>query len=61
MKRGTTPTLPVRIKLKESDITSIEFLFKQVKSETAPETLKKIYPSEDVSYNTEYKIFEIEF
>ena len=61
MKRGTTPTLPVRIKLKASDITSIEFLFKQIKAETAPETLKKTYPSEDVTFNDEYQIFEVAF
>ena len=61
MKRGTTPTLPVRLKLQTSDIAQVDFLFKQIKSETAPEILLKTYPGEDVTYNTDHDIFEISF
>ena len=61
MKRGTTPTLPVRLKLRASDIAQVDFLFKQIKSETAPEILLKTYPGEDVNYDTDHDIFEISF
>lgn len=61
MKRGTTPTLPVRLKLRIQDIESIEFLFKQIKAESAPEILKKVYPSEEVEFNDETGLFGIIF
>lgn len=61
MKRGTTPTLPVRLKLRNSDIETIQFLFKQQKSETADEILMKEYPGEDVSYDDECGCYKISF
>ena len=61
MKRETTPTLPVRLKLRTQDVESIEFLFKQIKAETAPEILKKVYPGEDVEFNPETGLFGISF
>ena len=61
MKRGTTPTLPVRLKLKITDIESIEFLFKQIKAESAPEILKKVYPGDDVEFNEDTGLFGIAF
>jgi len=54
MKRGTTPVLKVKIdRVENSDILKIEFLFKQVDSESAPEVLLKEYPGEDVSYDSQ--------
>ena len=61
MKRGTTPILPVRIKISNSDIQSIEFLFKQEKSERAPETLKKVYPGDSIEFDEEHNIYNISF
>lgn len=54
MKRGTTPVLKVKIdRIQNSDIYKIEFLFKQVDSELAPEVIQKDYPGEDVSYDSQ--------
>lgn len=61
MKRRTTPTLPIRIKLNVNDIETIDFLFKQIKSESAPEILRKVFPSDAVTYNGERNFFEIAF
>lgn len=61
MKRGTTPTLPVRVGVDSSDIETIEFLFKQEKSESAEEILLKEYPGDDVEYNDTYNVFEVAF
>lgn len=48
MKRGTTPSLPVRIDLDLSTVAHIAFVFKQNDSEAAPAILTKTYP-DDVS------------
>ena len=54
MKRGTTPILKVRIeKVQNSDISSIEFLFKQIPTETAEAILEKDYPGNDVTYDAQ--------
>lgn len=60
MKNGTTSILPVRFRLKGTDIESIVFLFKQEKSNTAPEILVKNYPG-DVEYKEDSNIFEVPF
>lgn len=60
MKNGTTSILPVRFRLNSSDIESIIFLFKQEKSNSAPEILVKNYPGQ-VEYNEEENIFKIPF
>lgn len=61
MKNGTTSILPVRFKkINSTDVESIVFLFKQEKSNSAPEVLVKNYPGE-VEYNEEYNTFEIPF
>ena len=49
MKRGTTPTLKVKLIPLPEHIATVEFLFKQEPTETAPELLKKTYPSDDVT------------
>lgn len=61
MKRGTTPTLPVRLKCQNTDINSIEFLFKQQKSEFAPALLLKTYPDDGVNYDQETDCYNISF
>ena len=43
MKRGTTPTLPIKIKMPFENITRIEFIFKKDASEYANTLLHKIY------------------
>lgn len=51
MKRGTTPTLLIKIGVEPDIIQEIIFLFKQKCSETAEATLTKVYPSEFVTYS----------
>jgi len=52
MKRGTTPVLKIKIgDIPNSNISTIEFLFKQVESESAPALVEKDYPGADVDYN----------
>lgn len=46
MKKGTTPTIPIEHDLDMSTVTSVEFLFKQEKLETAPVIIKKTYPGD---------------
>lgn len=60
MKNGTTTTLPVRFNLNGEDVESIVFLFKQEKSNAAPEILVKNYPGE-VEYTPDSNIFNIPF
>lgn len=60
MKNGTTSILPVRFKINGADVESIIFLFKQEKSNSAPEILIKNYPG-DVTYKEECNVFEIPF
>ena len=60
MKRGTTPTLPVRLKINNADVASAIFLFKQEKSETAPAILTKTYP-DDVNYDELRSVYCVEF
>ena len=43
MKRGTTPTLPIRIRMSFENIKSIEFIFKEQPSEYAKSLLYKIF------------------
>lgn len=40
IKRGTTPTLPIRINIPFENIRHIDFVFKKQKSESYPELLK---------------------
>ena len=61
MKRGTTPVLPVHFSINNDDVETIEFLFKQEKSESAPEILLKTYPGEDVEYKESYNIYNVAF
>lgn len=61
MKRGTTPILPVRCNINNNDVETIEFLFKQEKSESAPNTLLKLYPSEEVEYKESCNVYNIAF
>lgn len=60
MKNGITSILPVRFRLNGADVESIIFLFKQQKSNSAPEILVKNYPGE-VEYKTDCNIFEVPF
>jgi hypothetical protein len=60
MKNGTTSVLPVRFRLNGADIESITFLFKQEKSNLAPEILVKNYPG-DVEYKEDSNVFEVPF
>jgi hypothetical protein len=60
MKNGTTSILPVRFRINGADVESIVFLFKQEKSNSAPEILTKNYPGE-VEYKEESNIFEVPF
>ena len=46
MKRGTTPTIQIEHGLDIADVTSVDFLFKQKKSEDAPVILIKSYPGD---------------
>lgn len=61
MKRGTTPVLPVHFNINNDDVETIEFLFKQEKSESAPEILLKTYPSGDVEYKESSNIYNVAF
>lgn len=60
MKNGTTSILPVRFRINGADVESIIFLFKQEKSNSAPEILVKNYPG-DVQYKEECNVFEVPF
>lgn len=60
VKRGTTPTLPIKINIEDmSQIASINFLFKQQMTDTGEPGVMKTYPSESVVY--EGGIFYVEF
>lgn len=61
MKRGTTPALPVRLKCRHTDVDTIEFLFKQQKSESAPAILLKTYPDGGVTFDDEKELYLISF
>ncbi len=61
MKRGTTPTLPVRLRCKNEDVETIIFIFKQQKSQMAPCLLTKEYPDGGVIYNEELDCYDISF
>ena len=53
MKRRTTPTMQVRFnRIANSDISTIEFLFRQEKAENSEPHLLKTYPTE-VEYDPE--------
>lgn len=43
MKRGTTPTLPIKIKMPFSNVKSIEFIFKKDISEYSNTLLYKVF------------------
>ena len=58
MKRGTTPTIQIEHDLDISVVASVEFLFKQKKSEDAPAILVKNYPGDVTEEN---KVFSIPF
>lgn len=60
MKRGTTPVLPVHFSINNSDVETIEFLFKQEKSELAPAILLKTYP-DDVEYDESRNLYKVAF
>jgi len=60
MKRGTTPVLPVHFSINNDDVETIEFLFKQEKSESAPELLLKTYPGE-VEYDESRNMYNVAF
>lgn len=53
MKRRTTPTLVMGCNIANTDIESIEFLFKQYDSEECETKVVKVYPGPDVSYDSE--------
>ncbi len=60
-KRGTTPTIPVSIPAIDiTNISTIEFIFKQYNNESSPTILLKKYPTDDViAYNSNDKLFYI--
>lgn len=60
MKRRTTPTLKVQINIDKDEVSTIIFLFKQIRDESAPVKLEKIYPK-DVVYDSENKCYLIPF
>lgn len=60
MKRRTTPTLRVCIDFDNSSITTIDFIFKQIRSEEAPIKVQKTYPT-NVTYDSTNKIYMIPF
>lgn len=46
MKRGTTPTLPIRINMPFDNVQRVEFIFKKVPSEYGKTLLYKIFEKE---------------
>ena len=60
IKRGTTPTITVQIfGVTPGSVDKIEFLFKNQQNEYAQEICYKVYPGDDVSYNSEKNCFQI--
>lgn len=61
MKRRTTPTLKISIPdLDIANVRSIDFIFKETHSETAPAIIKKTYPKE-VTYDEAEEVFLMPF
>lgn len=52
IKRGTTPYLAVRVNIRNREISTIDFVFKQEMDEDAVALVEKSYPT-DVDYNGE--------
>ena len=51
IKRGTTPTIRVRMDgIKPEDVRSVEFLFKPIVTDAGYELFHKVYPG-DVTYD----------
>ena len=46
IKRGTTPTIGVRLNIQNVEVSTIDFLFKQEMDENGEELVKKSYPDE---------------
>ena len=46
MKRGTTPTLPIKINMPFNNVIRVEFIFKKDKTEYANTLLHKIFDNE---------------
>lgn len=62
IKRGTTPTLEVRIgEIDISEVERIDFVFKYKAQSCAPKIIEKHYPDDGVSYDSDRSLFEIEF
>lgn len=51
-KRGTTPYLGVKFNIRNREVSTIDFLFKQEREEDAPALVEKSYPT-DVDYDSE--------
>ena len=52
IKRGTTPYLAVKFNIRNREISTIDFVFKQEMDEDATPLVTKMYPP-DVTYNSE--------
>lgn len=62
MKRGTTPTLPVRVNIDNASTASVTFVFKQTKEEDATALVTKEWPTdEEVTYDSEKERYLIEW
>lgn len=46
MKRGTTPTIPIRINMPFDNVIRVEFIFKKIASEYAQTLLHKVFEGE---------------
>ncbi|MBQ6991046.1 MAG: hypothetical protein IJN58_08310 [Clostridia bacterium] len=60
IKRGTTPVIVVVLEnVANSDVDSIEFIFKHRKSESAPAICTKKYPSDFVAYDAANNTYQV--
>ena len=56
MKRGTTPTLEIKLELNATDVTEVYFTFKEKVEDSDEFLLQKKYPK-DASYDEENEVF----
>lgn len=62
MKRGTTPTLKIRINgIDISTVQKIEFIFKMQQREAAKMVILKSFVKDNFNYDTENSVFSVRF
>jgi len=61
MKRGTTPSLKVKIGIDHTVVTRIDFVFKQQRSETCNTKVEKYYPNGGVTYDSTNDVWLVAF